>query len=472
MAYQTTLPRRPQAPALGASWPIGIAALLAALLVGVLLAANPGLGIAALLGLLYVPVILLNLSLGVALWVPLAFVENLPAASLGPTAVGLLVLVAWLGTLPARRRLVAATLSRNSGTAVLGALLLAWVSMSIAWAADPGAAAGEFWNWWVVAAVFAVVATSLSEPRHVVIVCVAFVVGALISVISGLVPGAAAPIEQADQGASRLAGSYGDPNFLALGLVPAMALTVGLAALRRGSHRRALLLSAATLLAFGLAASGSRGGIVAAAVATVAALLVARGRRLPIAAMAVATLAVGGLWIAASSPGNWARIRDFETGTGRSDLWTIAWRMGKDNPVAGVGLDGFVEESARYLRQPGRLKSGEVGAGLVLDRPHVAHNTYLQMFAETGLVGLGLLIGLILSTLRATWAASRSFERLGDSGLTALSRAVLIAQIGALSASIFISDYYDKRTWILLALGPALLTIASRASERARSHAG
>jgi hypothetical protein len=64
--------------------------------------------------------------------------------------------------------------------------------------------------------------------------------------------------------------------------------------------------------------------------------------------------------------------------------------------------------------------------------------------------------------MRATWMASRSFERLRDPALASLARATLIAQIGALSAATFISDYYDKRVWILLALGPALLAVAWR----------
>jgi hypothetical protein len=40
---------------------------------------------------------------------------------------------------------------------------------------------------------------------------------------------------------------------------------------------------------------------------------------------------------------------------------------------------------------------------------------------------------------------------------------VIIASVGFLTASLFISDGTDKRLWIVLALGPALLGAAHRA---------
>jgi O-antigen ligase len=465
MASQTTPPARIRAPILGTPVPIAIGGLLAAPIVGILLARGVGHGVGVLLGFLYAPVILLNLSLGVALYVPLAFVERLPAASLGPTAVGILVVLAWLGTLPGRRSWVAAALRRTPGLFILLALLLAWVTMSISWAVDPSAAANEFWRWFEVAALFLIVATSFSERRYLLMLYVAFVAGALISVVAGLLPGAAASTTTLPTEAGRFTGSYGDPNFLALGLVSAIALTVGLSAVYRDSGRRTLLLFSGAVLVVGLAATGSRGGVVAAAVSGLTALLVARGRRFAIVAMFATALAVGGLWLATSSPGSLSRVREFNTGAGRTDLWTIAWRMSKANPVGGVGLNGYFKESPKYIRQPGRLPSGGHFTLSILDQPLVAHNTYLQMLAETGAVGLGLLVAVILAAMRATWMASRSFERLRDPALASLARATLIAQIGALSAATFISDYYDKRVWILLALGPALLAVAWRAER-------
>jgi O-antigen ligase len=464
MAYPSTLPARSQTPVLGSPVPIAVGGVAAAFLVGVLLARNPHLGIATVVAFVYAPILLLNFPLGVALYVPLEFVARLPAASIGPTAAATLVLVTWLITLPARRGAVAGVIARTPGLFIVLAMLLAWMTMSIAWAVDVGGAAHEFWNWWVVAATLLIFATSFSRRRTIVILYAAFVGGALLSVVAGLLPGAAAQASGIPGEASRFNGSYGDPNFLAAGLVPAIALTAGLWSVTKDRSIHALLLAAGTVLIGGLAATGSRGGLVAAVAAGIVALLVLPGRRMPVIATVAGALVVGGIWLATTSPSTWDRVRKFDTGTGRIDLWEVAWEMGKAHPVGGVGLAGYVKESPDFIRQPGvNLPSGPQFTRQVLNQPLVAHNNYVQLFAETGVVGLGLYLGVIFAALRATWVASRSFERQRDPPMAAVARAALVAQCGTLVAAVFIADYYDKRLWILLAMGPALLAIAARA---------
>jgi O-antigen ligase len=462
-AHRTWLPARPLPPVFSSQAPIAVAGALAALLVGVLLAKDVALGSAALLGLLYAPLVLIDLPLGVALWVPLVFVERVPAANIGPAAVTTMVGIAWLATLPARRRVVVAILRRHIGLVFTVLLLLTWVTFSVIWSVDPAETVGSFGFWWISAAILLVVSTSLTRRRHLAMVCAAFVAGALISVMVGYIPGIDVPSDVAGSSeAGRLAGSYGDPNFLAAGIVPAIALTVGLGATTSVPRRRALLLACAVVLAAGLLASGSRGGLLAAVTIAVGTLFVARGHRRAIFAVFVAALALGVLWTAATSSSNLDRVRHFDTGNGRVDLWTIALRMGRAQPVNGVGLGGFPDASAAYLRRPGRLQSGQLGAQLVLEKPHEAHNTYLQLFAETGVVGLGLFVAAIILALKASWMAAQRFERGGDRRYAALARSVLLAQVAALIAAAFITNPTDKRMWILLGLGPALLTVASR----------
>jgi hypothetical protein len=48
-----------------------------------------------------------------------------------------------------------------------------------------------------------------------------------------------------------------------------------------------------------------------------------------------------------------------------------------------------------------------------------------------------------------------------------LSRAVVVATVAMLTASTFISAQIDERLWILLALGPGMLAVASRQARSA-----
>ena len=467
MAAQSTLPQRVQPRALRSPTPVVIAGLLAALVVGVLVGRHLVVGVTVMLALVYVPVVLGDLALGIAIWIPLIFLERVPAAGRGPAAVGIMVALAWLATLPTRRRQVAATLRENVGLCLLLVCLLAWVSLSTIWSVDPSTSVQTALLWWIAIAFVLIVATSITKRRHLTIVCAGFAIGALFSVVAGVLPNVPLASDVAGTPeAGRFVGSYGDPNFLAAGLVPSLALCAGLAAVAATMRARLALGGTAFVLLVALLATGSRGGLVAAGVAVLAALALAGGRRLPIIAAALVVIVLASVYFGASSSSGVDRIREFGSGNGRVDLWRIAIRMGDAHPVDGVGIGGFPDAAGKYLRRPGRLDSGQLGAQLVLRKPHETHNMYLQMFAETGIVGLFLLIAAALAAMRATWLAVRSFERSTDPRFATLARALLVAQISVLTASIFISNSSDKRTWLLLALGPAALAVARRGSDR------
>ena len=48
-----------------------------------------------------------------------------------------------------------------------------------------------------------------------------------------------------------------------------------------------------------------------------------------------------------------------------------------------------------------------------------------------------------------------------------LARGVLLATIGFLASSFFLSDGIDKRLWVLFGLGPAMLAVASKRPGKA-----
>src|SRR5439155_658294 len=159
----------------------------------------------------------------------------------------------------------------------------------------------------------------------------------------------------------RLYGAAGDPNFLAAGLVPAMVIAAGLIAATRSWLMRSWLLVALGVVTVGLAASESRGGVIAMVTTLFVALVFFRQRRAYVLLLLLLTLGLGGAWFA-TTPGAWQRVTTFnDQGSGRSTIWRIAVRVAEDHPVTGAGLANFQVVSKDYVRRPGRVWGGGGG---------------------------------------------------------------------------------------------------------------
>ena len=90
-----------------------------------------------------------------------------------------------------------------------------------------------------------------------------------------------------------------------------------------------------------------------------------------------------------------------EVTTGRSDLWEELWERGADTPLVGQGW-GYVSS----------LSWGDLGlGGLSTERQDsgiLAHNDFLYLFVELGIIGFGLMVAYWINLLRATRLLSRS----------------------------------------------------------------
>jgi O-antigen ligase len=208
--------------------------------------------------------------------------------------------------------------------------------------------------------------------------------------------------------------------------------------------------------------TGSRGGLIALAVALVAFLIIgARARRHVIVVIVLVALAGTGYYQSVASPEQRARVTELNSGTGRTDLWEVAWRMVEDKPVQGVGAGNFTVSSPRYLIAPGSIARADFFIG---EKPKVTHNTYLQIWAELGTTGLVLFVSILAFGLYAAGSATRIFARLGDASMQAIARAVFVAFAAVVAADFFGSRHYSRELWVLLGLAAAVLAIA-RARE-------
>jgi O-antigen ligase len=98
----------------------------------------------------------------------------------------------------------------------------------------------------------------------------------------------------------------------------------------------------------------------------------------------------------------------------RGDIWSAALDIYAQHPVIGTGINNF---SVAYARLPStlsdasqrRLLDWEAGAATI---PFHAHNAYLNLLAEQGIVGLAAFLVFALGALAVLYRGSRASDAL------------------------------------------------------------
>jgi O-antigen ligase len=122
----------------------------------------------------------------------------------------------------------------------------------------------------------------------------------------------------------------------------------------------------------------------------------------------------------------------------RYALWKTAWRMWLDHPITGVGI-GMYKTQILYYGQ-GLIPSHYLYKGIV------AHNMYISLLAETGLIGVALFVILIIKTLEKYW---RAFN-LKDPNIVRLVKVWFIAFVIMVLGGITKTDEADKLIWLAM----------------------
>ncbi|MGH7896201.1 MAG: O-antigen ligase family protein, partial [Candidatus Binatia bacterium] len=167
-----------------------------------------------------------------------------------------------------------------------------------------------------------------------------------------------------------------------------LVLPLGLALARAACTGGALATLGALALALAVLFSTARGAWVSAIAMGVA--LVAMRRRGGIVLL-VAGVVVVGVWLA--SPGLRAQVipalTTTENNAGRIGIYRANLDIVRDNPLFGLGFGRYQREAAPYYdRHP------------EADRRSHAHNAFLQLGAEAGLVGLAAFMLLFATAIR------------------------------------------------------------------------
>jgi O-antigen ligase len=273
----------------------------------------------------------------------------------------------------------------------------------------------------------------------------------------------------------RIAGPLGDPNFYGQILV----MLVPLALYRLwDEHSPGRKLVAGFALAVILGAgvfTFSRGGAVALALVVPLAVLHRKiqAKYILLVLLAVAPLSlvvperyVGRLsTLAQLAPASSEGVLSNEDSSFRDRklLMTVALQMFADHPLLGVGAGNYSEHYAEYADHIGTTVSSDEKFG----RVRYPHNLYLQIAAETGLVGLLAFAAIIAATLVSLRSAYRSFTRAGATGSADIVVSLALAITAFLATSLFLHGSYIRYLWLLVAISAAAGQIARRTAANA-----
>jgi len=438
------------------------AAFAAAAALGAVAAVQPLIAVGIAAAVIFAYLVFADLALGFATLAFLSFLDTLPtsgALSLAKAA-GLLLALAWLAQFAAGKADKRDFMTEYPHLTWALIAFFGWGVLTLLWAPHSAAGITALSRYAPNILLLPIAYTAVRTRRDLALVLGAIVFGAVLAASFGLLqPPESGLIEES----SRATGTVGDPNELAAFVLVGLALAAGFA-LGRG-HSPLVRLGAALavpLCAAGIFLSLSRGGLVALGAVLIAGTVFAGRWRLAVTAILLAVAIGGAFYFTALAPlPARERISTANGGTGRSDLWKVGLRMVRTDPVGGVGVGNFPDVSADYVLQPGAITRADL---IFSSAPKVTHNTYLEIAAEMGLVGLLLFLSVVASSLACALRAARIWAST-DTTMEALARGVFLGMLGMLVADFFISDMYTKLLWVMLAIGPAMLGLA-RSEER------
>lgn len=262
-------------------------------------------------------------------------------------------------------------------------------------------------------------------------------------------------------GQLRASGLSLDANFFAATILTALPICLLMAPCERHPGARALLVTGAIALILGTIYSFSRGGALTLGVVLVLSFAVyltrLEGRGLLGALGGGVVLLLVALVL---MPQNYtSRIQSLgsisgdESLRGRMLYVEYGSEAVRESPL-GVGAGSFPvafrQSSYNQMYTYYDTDQGEKSQG------RSAHNMYLEIAVEMGLLGGALFLGLVIFAFYENVRTGRHIREKGDGFLLAANQTVGVALAAFCFAGLFLSAQYEKILWLLLALVPVM----------------
>lgn len=269
---------------------------------------------------------------------------------------------------------------------------------------------------------------------------------------------------------ARAGGPTSDPNVFGQQLLTVIPLALWLALSARSWVGRLVGGASAAMCLAGVGLTFSRGAYLAVGVMFI--LLVFHLRLNPRYLLVIPLL-----WLALSMappeirarfdtlstllPDSSTSVADGELSIRRRSIeMFMAFYMFMDYPLLGVGGDNYVPNYPRYIREYG---------GNVPDEQRNAHTFYLEVAAETGVVGVIIMGGILVIAMRGVLQARRLFAAVGHNRTAELAISLAIAFSGFLVSATFLQNDFPDFIWTLITLCIACNLVARRAYQQAGS---
>ena len=143
----------------------------------------------------------------------------------------------------------------------------------------------------------------------------------------------------------------------------------------------------------------------------------------------------------------------------RMSIFENSINMISDHPLIGVGINTFSKNYGKY-------RTANAQARFKTSATIYAHNNFLQMAGETGLLGLGAFLIFLFFVLKAAWQA---YQKNPDPFLKAFSISVFAAIFAFLINGLTETSLYHSRLvmifWFLVGLGLALGKISQEKTQ-------
>jgi putative inorganic carbon (hco3(-)) transporter len=267
----------------------------------------------------------------------------------------------------------------------------------------------------------------------------------------------------------RLAGPIGETNRYAQILLVLLPLAVWAARVERRPALRFGALGAAVLILSGIILTLSRGAAVALMLLAIAMLAMGFVRLRHIFALA---LVLGGL-VMLVAPDYTTRLQSLQglqaatskdrsasdgAIQGRATENLAALNVFADHPVLGVGPGQFFSQYSQRYANELDLR--------FLDTNRRAHNLYLELAADVGVLGLFAFLAIVITTLVQLWRLARFWTAAWRPELADLARALALSIVAYLAAGLFLQLTYQRYFWFLIGLANAGIWVLTREAAR------